>query len=124
MKVTIKVWDRYKPHGTLDGMPCTTILEYDKFNKPEVVGHGVPIERCVYNKIFDCLEVSLDEYPARIDADPRFESIDLLSKDRAVHFPDGYTTLDIDKGKGIVLYDKLAPVHSPDKTPVDLERSD
>jgi len=104
MKVIIRVWEADKPHEPLDGMPITTILEYDKFDEPEVIGLGIPIERCQYDTLHKNLIVYLDEFPARVDADPRFKAIRLMHKDR-VHFnPDAYTILDADKGKGIILW--------------------
>ncbi len=104
MKVIIKVWEHNKKHDPLDGMPQTMILEYDKFNNPKVIGLDVPIERCVYDKFFNCLEVSLDVFPARIDADPHYENINLLSEERATCHPEAYTLLDQDKGKGLILW--------------------
>ena len=104
MKVIIRVWEPDKPHEPLDGMPMTTILEYDGFKYPEVVGHNVPIERCRFDDYPDTLIVYLDEFPARIDADPRYEIIHLIHKDRVQFHPDAYTTLDSDKGRGIILW--------------------
>ena len=49
MKVIISVWEAGKPHEPLDGMPVATILEYNQFDEPEVIGHDVPIERCRYD---------------------------------------------------------------------------
>ncbi len=102
MKVIIRVWDLDKPHELHDGMPQTTILEYDNFKAPAVVGLGIPIERCKFE--YECLIVHLDEYPARIDADSIFEIIHLLNEDRAQYYPQAYTLLDKDKGKGIILW--------------------
>jgi len=102
MNIVINVWELDKTHDPSEGMPITTILEYDKFNEPKVVGHGVPIERCKHED--DCLTVCLDTYPARIDTDPRFQTINLLCKRRAESYPNGYTLLDCDKGKGRILW--------------------
>lgn len=102
MKVIINVWNLDKPHELLSGMPMTTILEYDEFDEPEVVGHDILIERCKYDTLHKELVIHLDEFPARIDADPRFKVIHLMHKDR-IHFrPNAYTLLD--NGKGIILW--------------------
>ncbi len=104
MKVEIIVWDLDKPHDIKEGMPMTTILEYDEFKYPEIEGHGVPIERCKFDDFPACLKVYLDEYPARIDADPHFQTLHLIHKDMVEFHPDAYTILDRDKGKGIILW--------------------
>jgi len=104
MKVVIRVWLPDKPHKPHDGMPMTTILEHNQFNNPEIIGLGIPIERCKYNIITKALEIYLDEYPARIDADLRFEILHLLHADRVQYRPEAYTILDADKGKGIILW--------------------
>ncbi len=107
MKVIIRVWLPDKPHELTDGMPTDTILEYDEFDEPEVIGHDILIERCRYDTLFKCLRIYLDEYPARIDADPRYKTLHILHADRASYHPDyAYTTLDSDKGKGIILWTK------------------
>lgn len=104
MKVIIRVWEADKPHESLDGMPMTTILEYDGFDEPKVIGNGTLIERCTYDTFHKALIIYLDEFPARVDADPRFKTIHLMHKDRVRFNPDAFTTLDADKGKGIILW--------------------
>jgi hypothetical protein len=100
VKVIINVWLPDKPHDPLDGMPKDTILEYDGFKYPEVEAHGVKIERCHLDNLpCDCLKVFLDEYPARIDADPTFQTIHLLDKSGAEYYSEAYTILSKDKGK-------------------------
>ncbi len=99
MKVKIIVWN-----DDAGKMEQDTILQYDDFKYPEVIGYDVPIERCKYDSLFNYLNVYLDEYPARIDADPRYQTINLLSRERAAHYPNGHTLLDIDRGKGIILW--------------------
>ncbi len=104
MKVIIRVWELDKPHEPLDGMPMTTILEYDGFDEPEVVGHDILIERCKYDMLPKRLIIYLDEYPARIDADPRCKTLHLMHANRVRFYPEAHTTLDSDKGKGIILW--------------------
>ncbi len=104
MKVIIRVWEADKPHEATQGMPMTTILEYDQFDEPEVVGYDILIERCKYDTYRKELIVYLDEFPARVDADPRMEKLRLLNTKSASWYKDAYTTLDADKGKGIILW--------------------
>jgi len=102
MKVIIKVWEPDKPHELHGGMPSLIILEYDKFGSPEVIGHDVPIERCIYSNGY--LKVCLDKSPTRIDADPTFEAIHLLNEDMAQYYSHAYTILEKDEDKGIILW--------------------
>lgn len=104
MKVIIRVWRDDLPHEPLDGMPLETILEYDGFNEPEVQGHDIPIERCKYDTFHKQLEVYLDKMPARIDADPRWQTLHLLQAERLEFNPVAHTLLEADKGKGVILW--------------------
>ncbi len=100
MKVKIIVWIE-KPN---DGFGLDTITEYDGFRNPEVVGLRFPIERCTCDNIDNCLKVYLAKYPARVDADPRFQIIHLLDSNSAEYYTEAYTLLDQDKGQGIILW--------------------
>ncbi len=104
MKVIIRVWEPEKPHDPHEGMPMTTIVEYDQFEEPEVIGHDILIERCKYDALMKTLIVYLDKFPARVDADPHFEELHLLAAKEAQLHPEGYTLLDADRGKGIILW--------------------
>ncbi len=106
MKVIIRVWE---PHESSERMSFTTILEYDGFDSPEVIGHDVLIERLRYDEYDRVLHIWLAEYPARIDADPRYRLLHILHKDTAQYYPVGYTLLEADRGKGTILWTNPNP---------------
>jgi len=89
MKTSIYVWEPDKPHKLQEGTPMTKLVEQD--NCCEVTGLGIEIEGVIVHS--DNIWVYLNNYPERIDYDPRFHNLYLLDKQHTEINPEPYSRL-------------------------------
>lgn len=92
MKVSIYVWTPEIEHEALEGTPRDILVDSYEMDNPSIIAYGdIMIERA--HTFSDCMSVSLNNYPARIDIDTYYHDIHLLNEVGANNYPDGYSYL-------------------------------